>query len=96
VGKLKCNRVICSYFFDRTLNGVSLLEMLRNFIVPELSKSGIMKKVLFQQGRAPVHFVRAVLEFRNEAFPGRWIGRGFQQPLCHYMASTQFCRDDTW
>ena len=36
------SRVICSYFFDGTVNGVSLLEILRNVIIPELTVSGIM------------------------------------------------------
>jgi hypothetical protein len=81
------NPVICSYFFDGTVNGVSLLEVLRNFIRSEVTKSGIMEQVLFQQDRAPLHFIRTVREFLNEALPGPWIRRGIQHLLCHYHGS---------
>lgn len=80
----RCSRVICSYFFDGTVNGVSLLEILRNFIIPELTVSGIMEQVLFQQDGAAVHFIRTVREFLNGAFPFRWIGCVFQHPPCNY------------
>jgi hypothetical protein len=59
------------YFFDGIVNGVSLLEALRNFIIPELTDSGVVDQVLFQQDGAAVRFMRTVREFLNGAVPFR-------------------------
>jgi hypothetical protein len=42
--------------FDGTFSGVLCLEMLRNSVIPELSRRGIMEQMLFQQDGASAHF----------------------------------------
>jgi hypothetical protein len=46
--------------FDGTFSGVLCLEMLRNSVIPELSRRGIMEQALFQQDGASAHFTLTV------------------------------------
>jgi hypothetical protein len=53
------------YFFEAIVNGVSFLETLRNFIIPELTFSGMVEQMLFQQDGPAIRFVQTVREFIN-------------------------------
>jgi hypothetical protein len=59
------------FFMESTMTGHSYLDMLENFVVPQIPPGFI-----FQQDDALPHFHRDVTTFLDETFPGRWIGRG--------------------
>lgn len=71
------NRIYGPFFFDeRTVNGVSYLNMLRNFFVPQLQQvPGLIRRANFQQDGAPPHFALDVRAYLDQTFPDRWIGR---------------------
>jgi hypothetical protein len=48
--------VIGPYFCNGTVSGVSYLEMFRYAVISELSHTGIMKQVSFQEDSALAHF----------------------------------------
>ena len=50
--------------------------MIEQFQHPQLFADNILDLVVFQQDGAPPHFAHIVSTYLNEAFPGRWIGRG--------------------
>ena len=64
------------YFFERTCTGESYLNMLRNDIVPELRRKGLLETAVFQQDGAPPHWSREVRDYLTMTFGDRWIGRG--------------------
>lgn len=67
--------VIGPYFFDGTVDGDTYLEMLGNYLLPELHSRGIdPNEIYFQQDGAPPHFRRDVRYWLDENFPN-WIGR---------------------
>ncbi|XP_046434517.1 uncharacterized protein LOC124186678 [Neodiprion fabricii] len=72
------NRLIGPFFIDGNLNGEKYLWLLRERIVPALRliEEEIGEPVWFQQDGAPPHFTRAVRDYLDQQFPGRWIGRG--------------------
>ena len=61
------------FFAEATITSTSYLDMLEQFLQPQLFADNILDSVVFQQDGAPPHIVRNYL---NETFPGRWIGRG--------------------
>ena len=61
-----------------TVTGNVFLDMLEQFLEPQLISDGIMDTVVFQQGGAPPHFAITVRDYLNQAFPGRWLGRAEQ------------------
>ena len=62
-------------FEDQTVTGQRYLDMLRNWLIPQLTEVG---DYLFQQDGAPPHWHLAVCNFLNERLPNRWIGRAGQ------------------
>jgi hypothetical protein len=71
-------------FEGQTVTVQSYLEMLTNWLIPELAaESG---DYLFQQDGAPPHWRLAVRKFINELLPYRWIGRAGQndQVFCKW------------
>lgn len=77
----KCNvfcaiserRVYGPFFFEgETVSGDNYLDMLRNWLMPQLTEVG---DYLLQQDGAPLHWHRNVRNFLNEVLPIRWIGR---------------------
>lgn len=69
------DQLIGPYFFDRTVNGKLYLEMLMNFLVPEMNRRGIdPKTIVFQQDGAPPHNPQPIRRFLNRTFRS-WIGR---------------------
>lgn len=63
-------------FGEPTITGNSYLDMLQQFLEPQLVANGILDTVVYQQDGAPAHFALIVRDYLNATFPGRWIGRG--------------------
>ena len=58
-------------FAEKTVTGNTYLDMLEQFLEPQLISDGIMDTVVFQQDGAPPHFAITVRDYLNQAFPGR-------------------------
>jgi hypothetical protein len=71
------DRVIGPYFFaERNVTSHNYLDMLELFAVPQIDDDN----VIFQQDGAPGHYANIVMEFLDEIFPRRWIGKcGWKQ-----------------
>lgn len=70
------DKLIGPYFFPATVTGESYLNMLGDFLIPELHEMGIIpSEVWFQQDGAPPHFTKFVRHWLDENFQN-WIGRG--------------------
>ena len=69
------------YFFpEDTVTSQDILDMLELFIIPDLRASNLLNdNTWFLMDGAPVHFSNNVLEYIDDTFPGRWIGRGTQR-----------------
>ena len=62
------------FFREATVNGPTYLDMLTEWLFPQLEeKQG--NEYIFQQCGAPPHWHLHVREHLNERLPGRWIGR---------------------
>lgn len=73
--------VIGPYFFEnQTVDSQKYLDMLKNFLYPELQKKRVVRGFWFMHDGAPIHNSKIVKEFLNKKFPGRWIGRGGSIP----------------
>ena len=55
---------------------IQMLDMLEQFLQPQLFADNILDLMVFQQDGALPHFAHSVRNYLNETFPGRWIGRG--------------------
>jgi hypothetical protein len=66
---------MCGYFFfaERTISGFINLDMLENYLIPQLQD--MEGQVIFQQDGVPPHFHTKVRQFLDTTFP-EWIGRG--------------------
>ncbi|PSN39977.1 hypothetical protein C0J52_20372 [Blattella germanica] len=70
------SKVYGSYMFaERTVTGITYLDLVQQFLEPQLIQDGMLDSVVYQQYRAPPHFAIIVRDYLNETFPGRWIGR---------------------
>lgn len=73
------DRVIGPFFFPGNVTGQAYLLMLRDFIenwIDENVPLAASLRLLFQQDGASSHRARAVKDYLNAMFPGRWIGLG--------------------
>lgn len=68
------------FFAEATVTGPVYLDMLQQFLEPQLLADGILNTVVFQQDGAPCHYARIVQTYLNRRFPNRWIGRGGTRP----------------
>ena len=66
-------------FGEPTNNGSSYLDVLQQFLEPQLVVNGILDTVVYQQDGAPANFAFIVRDYLNGTFPERWIGRGSQR-----------------
>ena len=66
------------YVFDATVNGESYLEMLRDWLLPQLQQIDSFNngEMFFQQDGAPPHWSRVMCDWLDATFPYSWIGRG--------------------
>jgi hypothetical protein len=60
---------------EKTITGIVYLDMLKQFLIPQLYEDDQEGRIHFQQDGAPPHYVEEVREYLNTRFPGRWIGR---------------------
>ncbi|XP_023725909.1 uncharacterized protein LOC111874552 [Cryptotermes secundus] len=73
---LSTERVYGPFFFmERTITGSVYLDMLQEFLIPQLDEDDQEGRIHFQQDGAPPHYLGEVHEYLNARFPGRWIGR---------------------
>jgi hypothetical protein len=60
---------------ETTITGIVYLDMLQQFLIPQLDKDDQEGRVHFQQDGASLYYLEEVRENLNTRFPGRWIGR---------------------
>ena len=63
------------FFMETTITGIVYLDMLKEFLIPQLDEDDQEGRIHFQQDGAPPHYLGEVREYLNTRFPGRWIGR---------------------
>ena len=56
-------------FIENTVTGGTYLDMLKQFLEPQLQQDGILGTVVYQQDGAPPHFALAVREYLTRTFP---------------------------
>lgn len=61
------------FFAERTVTGISYLDMLEQWLFPQLMEDS--QDFIFQQDGAPPHWHLDVRNFLNQSLPERWIGR---------------------
>ena len=64
------------FFSEATITSTSYLDVLEQYLQPQLFANNILDLVVFQQDGALSHFAHIVRNYLNDTFPGRWIGRG--------------------
>lgn len=71
-------KIIGSYFFEETLNGMRYAEFLRNDLVNLLENVPLATRAIMwlQQDGCPAHFSLVARNTVDQIFPNRWIGRG--------------------
>jgi hypothetical protein len=67
-------RKVCGpcFFVENTVTGISYLDMLTNWLFPQLDEDS--DNYIYQQDGAPPHFHCEVRHYLNENLPHRWIG----------------------
>lgn len=65
------SRLIGPYFFDGPVNGAAYLQMLEEYVWPQMTRRGLH----FQHDGASAHYALQVRNWLNTKLPGRWIGR---------------------
>jgi hypothetical protein len=63
------------------MKGIVYLDMLQEFLIPQLDEDDQEERIHFQQDGAPPHYLGEVREYLNTRFPGRWIGRDRQREI---------------
>jgi hypothetical protein len=73
---LSKEKVYCLFFFmEKTIRGILYLDMLQQFLIPQLDEDDQEGHIHVQQDGTPHHYLGEVCEYLNTRFPGRWIGR---------------------
>jgi hypothetical protein len=60
---------------ETTITGIVYLDVLQQFLIPQLDENGQEGRIYFQQDGAPPHYLEEVREYLNTRCAGRWIGR---------------------
>ena len=68
------------FFAEAMVTGPVYLDMIEQFLKPQLLTDGILDTVVFQQDGALCHYAKIVRDYLDRRFPVRWIGRGGTQP----------------
>ena len=63
------------FLMETTITGIVYLDMLQQFLIPQLDEDDQEERIHFQQDGAPPHYLGQVRKYLNTRFPGRWIGR---------------------
>ena len=58
------------YNFE-TITGIVYLDMLQEFLIPQLDEDDQQRRIHFQQDGAPPHYLGEAREYLNTRFPGR-------------------------
>lgn len=71
------NNVVLGPVFLQRLNGASYLSMLQDDVEQLLEEVPLRNVVnlFYQHDGAPAHYCRAVREYLDRTYPGRWVGR---------------------
>jgi hypothetical protein len=62
------------FFMEKTITGIVYLDMLQQFLIPQLDDDQ-EGRIHFQQDYAPPHYLEEVHDYLNTRFPVRWTGR---------------------
>ena len=74
-------RVFGPFFFAETVTGKVYLDMMENWLTPQLADEEV-QGYIYQQDGAPPHWHKEFREYLNEHLPGRRVGRaGARQHL---------------
>jgi hypothetical protein len=60
---------------ETTITDIVYLDLLQQFLIPQLDEDDQEGRIHFQQYDAPLHYLQEVREYLNTRFPGRWNGR---------------------
>jgi hypothetical protein len=63
------------FFMETTVTGIVYLDMLQQFLIPQLDEDDKEGRIHFQQDGAPPHYLGEVREYLSTRFPCQWIGR---------------------
>jgi hypothetical protein len=63
------------FFMETTITSIMYLDMLQQFLIPQLDEDYQDGRIHFQQNGAPPHYLGEVRKYRNTRVPGQWIGR---------------------
>jgi hypothetical protein len=63
------------FFMETTITSIVYLDMLQQFLIPQLDENDQEGHIHFQQYGTPLHYLEEVRKYLNTHFPGRWIGR---------------------
>ena len=70
------DQIIGPFFFDAHVNGDTYLEMLIDYILPEIHRRGLdSSQICYMHDGAPSHITANVRQCLDDNF-GSWIGRG--------------------
>lgn len=68
--------IVGPYFFNTTVNADSYLDMVTNFVIPELKRMRKYSTTIFQQDGATPHTAKKTIDYLQKMFPNRLISRG--------------------
>jgi hypothetical protein len=63
------------FFMETTITGIVYLDMLQQFLIPQLDEDDQEERIHFQQEGTPPHYLGEFREYLNTPIPGRRIGR---------------------
>jgi cytochrome c-type biogenesis protein CcmE len=63
------------FFTEMTIAGIVYLDMLQQFIIPQLDEDDQEGRIHVEQDGAPPDYFEEGREYLNTRFPGRWIGQ---------------------
>ena len=63
------------FFEEETVRAVNYLDMIEQYVVPQLQQDRILDTIIYQQDGAPPHWAIIVRKQLNHIFNDRWCGR---------------------
>jgi hypothetical protein len=63
------------FFMETTITGIVYLDMLRQFLIPQLDEHDQKGPIHFQQDSAPPRYLEEMRDYLNTRFPGWWTDR---------------------
>jgi hypothetical protein len=72
---------------ETTTTGIVYLEMLQQFLIPQLNEYDQEGRIRFQQDGAPPHYLEEVHEYLNTRFPGRYWSGGDDSMATSFLGS---------